>query len=171
MQHDKRAKQSDLHGLALEQIKMQLEELKNSNIDMDTMLSNRLETIEHVFHDMSSNAQQNLKNDEAQDKKELGTYMLLSYHATITELYQETRIAEIKQWINAPEYMREYERAHRIRLPETGDYLLESSLYRKWKEKNVKNIDSDSSLGLPSLPQMLVIKGLDTTETCCFQRD
>jgi hypothetical protein len=55
--------------------------------------------------------------------------------------------------------MREYEKARRIRLPDTGDYLLESSLYRKWKGSNVETADLDSPMGLPALPQMLVIKG------------
>lgn len=74
LQHDKRAKQSDLNGRALEQIKMQLEELQRTNTDMDSMLSNRLETIERVFHDMSSNARQN-KMDELQERRTLGAYM------------------------------------------------------------------------------------------------
>lgn len=71
-QNSKRAQRSDLNGVALQQIQLQVEKLQQSNDDMDSMLSSRLKTIERVFHDMSSNAQNN-KTDEHIGNEALGT--------------------------------------------------------------------------------------------------
>lgn len=76
-QNSKRAQQSDLNGLALQQIQSQVEELQKSNTEMDSMLSSRLGTIERVFHDMISNAKSN-RTDERKENEALGIAFLFS---------------------------------------------------------------------------------------------
>lgn len=68
-------------------------------------------------------------------------------------------MAEIKQWTNAPEYMRAYEKARRTRLSDTGEYVVNSALYQKWNGSDIANAQLGSSMAVPAIPQMLVIKG------------
>lgn len=55
--------------------------------------------------------------------------------------------------------MREYEKARRTRLPDTGDYLVDSTLYQTWKGSDITNTHLGSPTAVPAMPQMLVIKG------------
>lgn len=68
-------------------------------------------------------------------------------------------MTDIKAWANAPEYMLEYEKAHRTRLTATGEYLLDHRTYKDWKGYAQTRRSVQASMDAPMLPKVLFIKG------------
>jgi hypothetical protein len=46
----------------------------------------------------------------------------------VTLTISDSKVSDIKKWVNAPEYMTEFENARKTRIPDTGDYIL-SQIY------------------------------------------
>ena len=153
-QSEKQARQSSLVGKALEQIQAQVAELRKSNTDLDLKISSKLDCLIQTIH---SNYRSG--GHESEENTALGTCVLPMYGmCAYTYNAQVAKIAQVKTWLAAPDYMREYEKSRRIRVPETGVYLLANPIYRKWKNETQAR-DTLSEMDVPVLPSVLMVKG------------
>jgi hypothetical protein len=55
--------------------------------------------------------------------------------------------------------MLEYEKATRARLPATGEYLLNHTIYLRWKQSQLDVHNNDKDNVLPAEPKILFVKG------------
>ncbi|KUJ08083.1 uncharacterized protein LY89DRAFT_349426 [Mollisia scopiformis] len=55
-------------------------------------------------------------------------------------------VVNIKEWINSPEYMREFENARGKRLPDTGEWLLALPSYQSWKMFSYDSVSENKPL-------------------------
>ncbi|KFY03640.1 hypothetical protein V490_00108, partial [Pseudogymnoascus sp. VKM F-3557] len=61
---------------------------------------------------------------------------LTFYHAAASSTLQpmkDTKLVEIRRWLSPPDPLINYQRAIKLRQPNTGLWLLESEVYSKWK--------------------------------------
>ncbi|KAJ5428580.1 hypothetical protein N7445_010034 [Penicillium cf. griseofulvum] len=136
---ERQARQSSLMGKALEQIQAQAAELRQSNIDLDSKLSSQLDRLiqeKHSSHHRSG-------RHDSEEKEAL-----------------LAKAAQVKAWVAAPDYMREYEKSRRIRLPETGTYLLDNPIYKQWRNKTKNHDVLAPDMTAPVLPNLLIVKVL-----------
>jgi hypothetical protein len=70
-----------------------------------------------------------------------------------------SKVSDIKKWVNAPEYMREFEKAQKTRLPDTGDYVFSHSVYQSWKLGKSLQHEGQSDVITPNMPQILLVTG------------
>lgn len=71
-----------------------------------------------------------------------------------------SKLSDIKIWIDAPEYMQEFEKARRIRIPETGDWLLKNQVYQNWKMGQGLDKGKVPEIAAPDAPKALFVKGM-----------
>ena len=55
--------------------------------------------------------------------------------------------------------MREYEKATQARLPATGEYFLQNSVYTSWKQSQLDVQDNNENLVPLGKPKILFVKG------------
>ncbi|ORY15989.1 hypothetical protein BCR34DRAFT_144457 [Clohesyomyces aquaticus] len=142
LQNEKRARQTELTGQALQQIEQQVENLRVLNQGLDFKISAQTARLETFFRRKISDITEQL----ALDQREKG---LLN-----------AKVRHIKEWIDAPEYMREFDRARKTLLPQTGEYILEDHVYQCWKTgRPIGHQSLEATMIAPESPQTLFVKG------------
>jgi hypothetical protein len=77
----------------------------------------------------------------------------------VTLTMSDSKVSDIKKWVNAPEYMREFEKAQKTRLPDTGDYILSHSVYQGWRSGKLLQFVGEPANIASKMPQILLVKG------------
>ncbi|KAF2495194.1 HET-domain-containing protein [Lophium mytilinum] len=70
-----------------------------------------------------------------------------------------SKMSDIKSWIDPPEYKREFEKAQMIRMPDTGDYILNDPVYKSWKSETSTKYGLGLDIVTSEVPPVLFIKG------------
>ncbi|KAH7095136.1 hypothetical protein FB567DRAFT_586466 [Paraphoma chrysanthemicola] len=114
-QYSKQAGQAELGKDVLWQIQQQLENLRSSNDRLEMEIISSYNKIERNFRERAHRD----NSDEVRGWE--------------YENMMRTKVSDIVNWIGAPDYAREFQKAQKTRLPESGGYMLADSTYQRWK--------------------------------------
>lgn len=159
-QNDKRAYQSELDGKVLREIQQQAEDRRHSNDQLESRIAVVLEAFERKIRETVN--ERNHKELERREADIMSMYKLNRVVFTLT--VSGSKVSDIKKWVNAPEYMREFEKAQKARLPDTGDYVFSHSVYQNWKSGKPLQHEGQPAVITPNMPQILLVTG----ENCCL---
>ncbi|KAH0559610.1 hypothetical protein GP486_003875 [Trichoglossum hirsutum] len=141
LQNEKRARQPELGEEALRNIWRQVEDLRLSNEHLESKITSQFDMFESKLREREF-------NEDISEEIERKEAEVINFKAS-----------GIKEWVDAPEYMREFEKAQRTRLPETGGYLLNDPIYKNWKLGRTLQHGEVSGIITPEFPRILFIKG------------
>jgi hypothetical protein len=154
-QNDKRAHQSELDGQVLRKIQQQAEDLRQSNDQLESKITVVLAAFERKICETVN--ERDYKERERREADVMSMYKLNKVIFTLT--VSGSKVSDIKKWINPPEYMREFEKAQKTRLPDTGDYVFSHPVYQSWKSGKSLRHEEQPVVMTPNMPQILLVTG------------
>ncbi|KAF2645315.1 hypothetical protein P280DRAFT_531385 [Massarina eburnea CBS 473.64] len=125
--------QNEKLDISLQQIQDQIEDLREANEKLDSKISGQLQAFECAIENLRKDV---LTRQEIQEKEKEALSMFKSWPKSIADAFRDAKLPSMKSWINAPEYMREHEKALRRRLPDT---FVEKFRLRKLEVANKPN--------------------------------
>ncbi|OBT50693.1 hypothetical protein VE04_09070 [Pseudogymnoascus sp. 24MN13] len=107
---------------------------------LDSLLAETLPVVGDSVFKKTTKALWSITQDSKVESitKTLGGYIatLTFYHAATSSTLQpmkDTKLVEIRRWLSTPDPSINYQKAIKLRQPNTGLWLLESEVYSKWK--------------------------------------
>jgi hypothetical protein len=155
LQNDKRAHQSERDGQVLLKIQQQGEDLRQSIDQLESRITVALADFERKIRETVN--ERNSKELERREAEAMSMYKLNRVIFTLT--VSGSKVSDIKKWVNAPEYMREFEKAQKTRLPDTGNYVFSHSVYQSWKSGKSLQHEGQPAVITPNIPQILLVTG------------